>query len=1152
MKQLWTPAVILAGLFTLPGFGQITDTRPDPYATAVGRELDRESVEAEIKRVESAPIEPNAKAIALSLYKQALEQLNSAQIWTQQSSHLDQLRREIPGEIARLKTRLSQAASRPASQPWPYTSPDMSLEEIDQRLRNAEIELKTRHQTLTNAEEIITSRADRRTLLVTKMSECGTALAEVRGKLDDAPGTAPEVTAAQRVFLLSRQKALELEFRAYLQELNAYDGMGVEFLTARRDVARLDMAEAEAMAARWRQAANRKTLDDIDRQHSEAERQLAKAPRELRELAEQARQFAEERRQINDRIGQTVAKSKALEEKAARLDSDLKSLRDRLRVGGVVADLGPILNRQKAQLPEIGSFKREDRIINDSVARAQVRLLELEELRTQAADTGSQSAVYMGILERANPKRDVADFKPDLERLLQVRSDAIDSLRLDYETCWNNLIALGVANKKAIASTQSLLEFINEHALWLPSDPPITRAVLPSLRIPHGTWSTLRDAFVLDALAHPILYGMLLFLFTLCLAASPRIRRTRQQIDRRVAHFYTDSFGLTVKALMIDLLLAGLVPALMWFAGSRIESCVPADNAEAFTFCSALGIALQRTSLPLFVGLFFWRLFRAGGVGEAHFQWNAHVLSVLSPNLRWMVCFGVPLSFVAWFAAAQDDPRWNASLGRAAFIAFLFLAMAFGHRVLHPTKGVLMPTIKLGSPQGSLSRRFWHLTATLLPLTMAIACCMGYSYTAEEFTRRLFRTIALIVGLLVVRSTIVRAAITSDRALKIRNARDELGTSSPASTGHDPESAALEHDLHLSEELGDKTRTLLRWVVAFGLIIGIWAIWQDLVPALNFVGRIQLWSHNVVVPAQVAGAAAHTTTVAVSLADLMLAVLTLAATVALAVNGPAAAEMLMMSWLPVDRGTRFALAAVLRYVIVIVGGVLAFGRIGIQWSQIQWLAAAITVGLGFGLQEIVANLVSGLIILFERPVRIGDIVTVGGIDGKITRIRIRATTVTDWNRRELIVPNKEFITGQIINWTLSDPVTRVDIPVGIAYGSDTRLARNLLLRVADECEHVLDRPAPEALFNGFGDSTLEFQLRVHIPNRDVWAQVIHNLHTRIDDEFRKAKIEIAFPQRDIHIRSMPEDIQIVERANARDMGAQQVSKPIGDAMPGCG
>ena len=206
---------------------------------------------------------------------------------------------------------------------------------------------------------------------------------------------------------------------------------------------------------------------------------------------------------------------------------------------------------------------------------------------------------------------------------------------------------------------------------------------------------------------------------------------------------------------------------------------------------------------------------------------------------------------------------------------------------------------------------------------------------------------------------------------------------------------------------------------------------------------------------------------------------------------------------------------------------MAFDQIGIGWSQVQWLAAAITVGLGFGLQEIFANFVSGIILLFERPVRVGDTVTVGGISGTVTRIQMRATTITDWDRKELIIPNNEFVTGQIINWTLTDAILRVRIHVGIARGSDTETARRLLLQCAEQNERILDDPAPQALFCSFGDSSLEFELRAFIPKIDHLVPARHELHNAIDQAFREAKIEIAFPQRDLNIRNINSALDVV-------------------------
>jgi potassium efflux system protein len=170
--------------------------------------------------------------------------------------------------------------------------------------------------------------------------------------------------------------------------------------------------------------------------------------------------------------------------------------------------------------------------------------------------------------------------------------------------------------------------------------------------------------------------------------------------------------------------------------------------------------------------------------------------------------------------------------------------------------------------------------------------------------------------------------------------------------------------------------------------------------------------------------------------------------------------------------------------------------------------------------------VAGLIILLERPIRVGDVVTVDDITGAVSRIRIRATSITNWDRKEYVVPNKEFITGRLLNWTLTDKVNRIVINVGVAYGTDTERVKDLLLEIADSHPLVLKDPAPAASFDAFGDSSLNFVLRTYLAALDHRLQVTHDLHTSINNAFNAEGIEIAFPQRDLHIRTTPEVLAV--------------------------
>lgn len=185
--------------------------------------------------------------------------------------------------------------------------------------------------------------------------------------------------------------------------------------------------------------------------------------------------------------------------------------------------------------------------------------------------------------------------------------------------------------------------------------------------------------------------------------------------------------------------------------------------------------------------------------------------------------------------------------------------------------------------------------------------------------------------------------------------------------------------------------------------------------------------------------------------------------------------------------------------------------------------AALGVGLGFGLQEIVANFVSGLILLFEKPIRIGDTVTIGDVTGNVSRIQIRATTLVDWDRKEVIIPNKTFITERLINWSLTDSTTRIVLQIGVAYGSDTQRVKQLLVETAKRDPRVLEDPEPNAYFRAFGNSTLDFDLRVYVSRMEDRVPVTDGLNHSIDQAFRQAGIEIAFPQLDVHLHQPPPD-----------------------------
>jgi small-conductance mechanosensitive channel len=210
------------------------------------------------------------------------------------------------------------------------------------------------------------------------------------------------------------------------------------------------------------------------------------------------------------------------------------------------------------------------------------------------------------------------------------------------------------------------------------------------------------------------------------------------------------------------------------------------------------------------------------------------------------------------------------------------------------------------------------------------------------------------------------------------------------------------------------------------------------------------------------------------------------------------------------------------YALILIGFLLALTALGFELTKVTIIISALGVGIGFGLQTVVNNFVCGLIMLFERPVRVGDYIEIGGLWAEIRKIGLRATVVRTFDHAEIVVPNSDLISNQVTNWTLSDRGVRLIIAVGVAYGSDVPLVTETLMECAMASSKVLRMPEPQVFFQNFGESSLDFELRLWISNVDDRLTAASDLRNEIDRRFREKGIEIAFPQRDLHIRSVDE------------------------------
>lgn len=995
------------------------------------------------------------------------------------------------------------------------------------------------------------------------------------------PDQDAELKAAEVFVADIRRDSIAAERAALAAELESYDAR-LELLPARRDLAARHVQESEMALGVWQQSLATAREQDANRAarstQSDLRRIVADHP-ELGGFADTIRTIAERLTLVEDaerRLNGTADQLAHAEGELDALRSQYRAVRRRMDASGLNRATGLLLRRQYQSLPEIRLINQRVRSIDRALEDTELSLVELQEERELAGDLDAiVEGAVQGIAasdELRAAAREMAIIKRDL-------LDRKIAATLDRQ---QTLARLSSVSRELLSASEAYTEFVRERILWVRSisagqQPSMTDVIETVNFFADGSaWRLSATNAWRELLRRPFVPGALLMLAAALFVLRRSSAGIRQRIAERVRRFRTDAVHLSFLSLGLACL-AGAAPSLLlWTVGRVLTSPV-----EQPMLGIAVGTALQTTATVLFPLMVVRELLAVNGLAEAHFRWPDKALLLLRRNVTIFVLIALPaVAVTVAIDVWGSDPALH-TVGRVGFTVALLATTWFVVATLRPTGAVIGPWLR-EQPRSWASRlsRVWFTALVAVPILLAVLAWLGYFYTAVQLQNRIRLTGVVIVVLVLTNAMLNRWLFVARRRVAYEDARrrreQALKEQAESVDGDGPTEVAPIDEMKIDiPAISEQTRQLFRTAMLIGAAASLFAVWSTVLPALRQLDRVQLYptvqyldaTDTDVIPELERGRAVASTPpatrdasreeqpgsettsgitppiglaggngsnaeserlAAISLADVGLSLVILLLTYVAFRNLPAVFEILLLQRLPLDAGSRYAISTVLRYAISIVGVSLAATALHLSWSNIQWLAAALTFGLAFGLQEIFANFVSGLIILAERPIRLGDTVTVAGVSGTVTNIKMRATTITDWDRKELIIPNRSFITDQVINWTLSDPILRLSIPVGVGYGEDIRLAEKTLLRVAAEQPIVLETPKPHVMFGGFGDSTLDFQLRVFIPNIEQLIVVRHDMHMRITEAFRQEGIEIAFPQRDLHIRTMP-DMRGVER-----------------------
>lgn len=426
---------------------------------------------------------------------------------------------------------------------------------------------------------------------------------------------------------------------------------------------------------------------------------------------------------------------------------------------------------------------------------------------------------------------------------------------------------------------------------------------------------------------------------------------------------------------------------------------------------------------------------------------------------------------------------------------------------------------------------------TFSPLILMGLVIFGYYYTALRLANRWIDSLYLLMLWFIAYHASLRGLTVAARRLAYRRALERRQAMlKEKKEGEDNSLEPIQEPPMDMDQINQQSLRLTTMILFIIFASSFYGIWSDFITVFTYLDGITLWSYTL--PTELGNVVK-----AVTVADLLLSVSIMAISWFMTRNLPGLLEVLILSRIKLQQGASYAITTILTYIIIAIGTIVSLGILGVAWEKLQWLAAALTVGLGFGLQEIFANFVSGLIILFERPVRIGDTVTIGTYSGTVSRIRIRATTVTDFDRKEVIIPNKAFVTERLINWTLSDTVTRIIIQVGVAYGSDLDKVKEILMKAAKDNARVMTEPEPMVLFTEFGASTLNHDLRFYVRTLGDRNIAIDEVNRAIDKLCNENNINIAFNQLDVYLHNKQGD-EVLEIKRPLDGSTPEANTPF--------
>ncbi|WP_299011642.1 mechanosensitive ion channel domain-containing protein [uncultured Shewanella sp.] len=708
------------------------------------------------------------------------------------------------------------------------------------------------------------------------------------------------------------------------------------------------------------------------------------------------------------------------------------------------------------------------------------------------------------------------DFSALQQKLLNSQKLLLTQLLQSYDQYLSKLADLRVSNEQLTQQYLTLKNTLNEHLFWVPNASSISKLwgvdLLQSWQwlTQQAPWQQLKSSFKEQNTAWS--WWIIIVVLSLVLQdiLTPKFKAAVKRDLANVGNVTQDKFINTFSVLTNSLSYSLIKPSPIIVAGIILY-------LSPHNLASAMGMALSSIGLFYLLYRVAYLLALDKGLLISHFKGPRGLIRTSQIRLRQFIIMSVPFLGVMGFTQILDNSLVRNSIGRGAFIIFCIMLFWFYKDILSLSKRY-SHTHQNDKNKRLIQKFLWIMLMTVPP-ACAILAFQGYYYTAFQMLLQLQLSLLFGLGFLMTYQLIKRWMLIERRRIAFERAKAKRAEQLAQREKEDSTSTTNEQ-LETYEEpevdletISSQSLGLVRSLLLLAFLASLIGLWTQTHTALfSLLDGVTLWSSNSTINGM-------EQQLPITLKSLLLGIIIVSFSLMIATNLPGLMELILLQKLDLSPGTGFAITTVSRYLVVFFGILAGFSTLGMEWSKLQWLVAALSVGLGFGLQEIFANFISGLIILFEKPVRIGDTVTIRDLTGTVSKIQIRATTIIDWDRKEIIVPNKAFITEQLVNWSLSDPITRVIIDVSVARDSDPSRVEAALYQAVQECEDALKLPEPEVWFAGFGQHTQNFEVRAYAKEMSARWPLRHKLHKLISKKLRENQLELAYPQLEVHINN---------------------------------